>query len=302
MDLKEIKLWNAIMDIHEANDKISSLEKNLLSTVIRDQLIFHEHQCLLRLGFPHPLPEDCEFEIIEKLMDVESFHRAQWKDGFQLKLLPEERKMHLPHYDDQVPVHKVCECHLLRLRKTYAMSFDIRQLIKHNPASHPFLLFLICAFGSVPHMHSFQSVLRLNDWIPEHENEDIRNQGHELESTLLYICVAIKYANFALVNHFLESLEILGADLADPNFTPILCYAAEFGYLTLVQRLVEQYKCKPPMNDKNYAIHQATMNGHFGVVKYLMDLDSQYTIKPLYVAILMVFVPFSVLLIVDIWG
>ena len=65
----------------------------------------------------------------------------------------------------------------------------------------------------------------------------------------------------------------------EEDASKMLCIAAEFGYVNIVQGIMKNGKCDPAAGD-NYAIRVAASFGHLEVMRYLMNLDSKYGIGP----------------------
>ena len=83
---------------------------------------------------------------------------------------------------------------------------------------------------------------------------------------------------------YLKIIQILVQDFqcnraAQDNYA--IRYAAEYGHLDVVKYLMEGVDEKygiDPASENNWTIQCAASNGHLDVVKYLMHLDSKYGI------------------------
>ena len=68
-------------------------------------------------------------------------------------------------------------------------------------------------------------------------------------------------------------------DIDEDLISIMLVFAAEFGYLNIVQDIMKNGSCDPAF-EENYAIRWSARGGHVDVMRYLMSLDSKYEIDP----------------------
>ena len=81
------------------------------------------------------------------------------------------------------------------------------------------------------------------------------------------------------MTYFLKYMKIYEEDVDEDEFSAMFGFAAEFGYLNIVRKIMKNDKCDPAFED-NYTIRLAAQEGHLDVVKYLMGFNSKYGIDP----------------------
>ena len=149
------------------------------------------------------------------------------------------------------------------LRESFSIDFDFSYLNKIDSNQ---LLYLVSAFGSEG---DYQQFITLSSLRP---NVDFQNYHYQA------IYIAFKYRNVKLINYFIKFMKIYEDDVDEDQFSVMLGFAAEFGYVNIVQDIMKNCKCDPAFED-NSAILLSAQGGHLEVMKYLMSLDSKYGIN-----------------------
>ena len=257
--LAEMSLIKEISYIGGIEEKIEQ------STSIRDQVFSEAYDCVVKLSCPL-LPRDCQIEIINLLSPIplsqsfilkQSRARVQEK-GFIVKLLPEAKILNYRPYSGEVSIEK--ELH--ELRRSFSMTFQITNLEDLN-IDQDCLFYFIRAFGS------------------KEDYEKIANPKNDSrERTCKAIYLALKYRNVKLIQYFQKIIITSRNDFTKDMCSIVLGFSAEFGYLKMVQSLVEDFQSDPSAED-NHAVKHAAVNGHLAVVKYLMEeADPKYGVNP----------------------
>ena len=187
--------------------------------------------------------------------------RVQEKE-FIVKLLPEAKKVNM--YRTSTSIEK----ELSELRRSFDITCHYFNLDFSN-IDLECLFYFICAFGTDEDYEKFICSSTFN-------SEKTPQQYHERA-----IYLALKYNNIKLSLYFQKSMNIYRNNLTKDLCSTMFHYAAEFGYLKILQTLlVQDFQCDPAAQD-NYAIRIAALNGHLAVVKYLMEeVDEKYGIDP----------------------
>ena len=188
----------------------------------------------------------------------------QKQKGFILKLLPGAKKINRQATDPSQKLLSSFEKTFYNLRESFSIDFDFSYL---NKIDSDQLLYLIAAFGSE---ENYQQFITLSSLRPNVDFQDYHSQA---------IYIAFKYRNINLIAYFLKYMKIYMKDVDESLFSIMLGFAAEFGYLRIVQDIMKNCKCDPAFED-NYAIRWSASEGHLDVVKYLMSLDSKDGIDP----------------------
>ena len=187
----------------------------------------------------------------------------QKQKGFILKLLPEAKKINRKATD--LRQISSFEKTFYELRQSFSIDFDFSYLNKINSDQ---LLYLVAAFGSEENYQQFITLSSLRS------NVDFQNYHRQA------IYIAFKYRNINLIAYFIKYMKNYEKDVDESLFSVMLGFAAQFGYLLIVQDLVKNCKCDPAFGN-NRAIRRSARGGHLDVVKYLMEeVDSKYGIDP----------------------
>ena len=256
---------NIIQNIIDHKSKISQ------STIFRDQVFSEAYDSVVKLSCPF-LPRDCQIEIINMLCPIplsssfilkQSKARVQEK-GFIVKLLPEAKKVNQP----STRYHPLIEKELYELRRSFGITFNYSNLDLSN-IDLDCLFYFICAFGSEEEYEKFICSSTFNS---QKTPQDYHQEA---------IYLALKYGNITLILYFQKFMNIYQNDLTKSLCSIMFSFAAEFGYLKIIQTLlVPDFQCDPAAED-NYAIRFAAKEGHLSVVKYLLEeVDEKFGIDP----------------------
>lgn len=246
-------------------DQIKKIEDKLAKSQDLDEKLFVEaYNSVIKLAYPL-LPTVCRIEILTWLSPLGTSREftdvpeclpkstlayllqdERYSKIFTPTLLPEARIW------KQVAENVHFQCQYNELRRSFRVTF---QFSNANHISRECLFYIVCVVGSVEDYKILTQMSR-------------RTKPQKFCRPAFYL--ALKYGNVALIRYLLDDVKVCNQHQIKPRMLSImLAFAAEFGYLGIVQDLVRAYPTCDPTLDYNYAIRRAAEGGHLDILDYL---------------------------------
>ena len=252
-----------MLDYSQSKDYLGSLSMQILTLenhMNLNHLKFEMYTTLLQSYLP--LPEAPTRVIMRFLID--------WEPSAVIRRFIQNKSVLLnSHHDDRCIVNigsreSKNATFLSEFRRSFSIQLTRSYLTKVYP-KEAHQLYLVCALGSVQLLDAYQEKL-------------VQKFSKIQDLFNLYLIVAIKYANEPVIEYLTQHASRFRITASVSNI--ILSTAAQYGYVDLVKKQIENHQGRPAAYD-NYAIAHAAANGHLRVVKYLIEkVDPTLQVDP----------------------